>query len=384
MTRTLFAQTNEVDEPDLAMIELIAQLELDNNLQKNAIGLIFGDFAQTAPGFLTALNERLPFDVVGVSAALSISPKIMEDYCLLTLVVLTSDECQFVTGLSEDIDEHGVECLEDLYGQLAGGLGDPPSLVLCYAAKLTTAFGGDRVVNKLNDLTGAVPIFGSIACAFDSLISNSILFYNGQFYTDRVALIMIEGPIRPKFSFFQIPENKILKRKAIVTSSSGNVVKRINGMPALDYLKTIGLFMNSHSEYADNIPLIVEDHQLGWWYPVMIMALADDAIICTHDVRENNTLGIGGCDDGYVLKSASQLAEELKWEHFDFCLIHSCQGRHISLGLDYLGEIEILRTELGGHQPFSLSYSGGEFCPRPSGDGYLNAFHCLSLCCCRF
>jgi hypothetical protein len=131
----------------------------------------------------------------------------------------------------------------------------------------------------------------------------------------------------------------------------------------------------------------VEHPNAGFWEPVLIQKLLGDNldVVCTQDVEVYSTLGLAGLDDFDIVKMAGDLADELKWEQFNFCLINSCQSRHIILGLDYLGEIERIRSSLSNLLPYAVSYSGGEICPRLVDQrSMVNSFHSLSLSCCRF
>ncbi|MDR1296035.1 MAG: hypothetical protein LBO05_01410 [Deltaproteobacteria bacterium] len=385
MIRTLIAQTNEVDEPDLAMIDLMAQLELDGSLQSASVGFLFGDLGLLDPDFLPSLSEILPFDLVGINASITTGPRQKDDFFLLTLMVLIGDDLEVATGLSDDLSENDLGCVEELYRRTLAKLEGPARLVLCFGSRPSSALRPDRVLARLNGVNGDAPVFGALGADLNGIASRGWLLYNGRLHLDRVALVAVGGPVKPRFSLYHIPENKILKRKAIVTSCEGNIIKQINGLPALDYLTTLGLVRNRKVEFSENIPLIIEDYKVGYWKPVLITGQIKDYIVCSQDVRVKTTLGIGGLNDSDVLKNAASLAEELRWEKFDFCLIHSCQGRHVALGLDYLGEIETLRSGLSDMLPYALCYTAGEFCPRASDKpGPANAFHNLALICCRF
>jgi hypothetical protein len=386
MLRTLIAQTNEVDEADIAIIDIMAQLDLNNNLKKNSLGIIFGDISHFDPGLMPALAQLLPFEIVGVNSSLSTGPNHKDDYDLLTLMVLTSDEVNMTVGLSEDFGSASIDSIKDLYRALASKLSNQPKLILMFGSRQSSLFHPDRLIDRLNDMSVDCPIFGCLAGDLDSILEKGFLLYNDRKYMDRVAMVLLDGQIKPKFSLYMIPDNKRLKRKAIITSCRGNIIKKINGLPALDYLKTLGLIMDHKVDFTFNVPLIVERHLAGFWEPILIMKQPRiDYLVCTKDVEENSTLGLAGLDESDVIKSAGALADELKWEHFNFCLIHSCQSRHLSLGLDYLGELERIRSSLSDLLPYAMNYTGGEFCPRVGDQmASTNFFHSLALVCCRF
>jgi hypothetical protein len=386
MLRTLIAQTNEIDESDVAMINIMAQLDMDNNLMSNSIGFLFGDMALLNDDFLPALSQRLPFEVIGLNSNLTAGTGLKEDYSLLTLMVLTSDEVNIATGLSEDFSVRPEKSVEDLHREVAARLGRPPKLIILLCSRQSFNFHPSRIVKRLKAIVGDCPIFGTLACDLDSMPDNGFMAYNGVKHMDRLAMVMLDGPIAPKFSLYRIQANKFLKRKAIITSSDGNIIKKINGLWAVDYLSSIGFKVEHNDYFTFNVPLVVENPETGFWEPHLIVSVVGSKwVACTHDVDENSTLGLAAMDDSDVIKTAGDLADELKWENFNFCLINSCMGRQISLGLDYLGEIERLRASLSSGMPFALTYSGGEICPiRGTSHGQINAFHTLALTCCRF
>ncbi|MDR2301339.1 MAG: hypothetical protein LBF38_04785 [Deltaproteobacteria bacterium] len=386
MPRTIIAQTNEVDDAQVAVEDLLTQLAPDTNLSANSVGFIFGDTTVLDPDLLPALSESVNFDIVGVNSNVSAGPLHKKEFSYLTLMVLTGEDIRISTALSEDFGQINHEAIIDLYRSAASKLDNPPKLAYLLGSRQSSVFHPDRLVTSLNTVVGDCPVFGALGCDLESILKHGCLIHNGQKYMNRAALVLFDGPIKPKFSIYKLPENKFLKRKAIVTSCTENVIEEINGIPAIAYLATLGLVIDKEMDFSYTVPLIVEHPDAGYWEPILILKQKSGGhVICTRDIRKNSTLGLAGYDEFDVIKSAADLAEELRWEAFDFCLIHSCQGRHISLGLDYMAEINRFRNILSQMTPYSLSYTGGEICPR-IGDqkGPPNGFHSLSLTCCRF
>ena len=67
MIRMLTACTEELDEVGEAVSEILEQLDLENNLLNNSVGLIFCDPEFIASGVVAAVSQKLPFDTVGVT-----------------------------------------------------------------------------------------------------------------------------------------------------------------------------------------------------------------------------------------------------------------------------------------------------------------------------
>ena len=67
MIRMLTACTEELDDTGEAVSEILAQLDLENNLLSNSVGLIFCDPEFITSGVVEAVSKKLPFDTVGVT-----------------------------------------------------------------------------------------------------------------------------------------------------------------------------------------------------------------------------------------------------------------------------------------------------------------------------
>ncbi|MDR2738996.1 MAG: hypothetical protein LBB68_04085 [Treponema sp.] len=65
MIKVLNACTAEIDDVDLAVSEILEQLDVPGNLRNNSIGIIacYYEFIET--GVVAEICKRLPFDVVG-------------------------------------------------------------------------------------------------------------------------------------------------------------------------------------------------------------------------------------------------------------------------------------------------------------------------------
>jgi hypothetical protein len=94
------AYIEEIDDVEAAISEILAQLNLQNRLLKNSVGILHCYYEFLESGMVRGLCARLPFDVVG---ATTMSLSAMGDMSL-SVTVLTSGDIQFVTVISEELN----------------------------------------------------------------------------------------------------------------------------------------------------------------------------------------------------------------------------------------------------------------------------------------
>jgi hypothetical protein len=347
--------------------------------------MIFCSLESLEPNLLEALCQRLPFDVLGFNSPISTSRSNPSEYSLLTLLVLTSDDVYFASGLSENLNEGTREPIFNLYNSLANRLQNQPKLVFLFGPP-QHAIRGEHLVKYLVEAAGDCPVFGGLGCDYFVPDRKPFMIFNGKTYNNRAAIIVVDGDIKPKFSFLLVPDRKGFKHRAIVSEVEGNIVKQVNGMPVLNYLTSLGLVIKKKVDLHRNIPIIITYPKGNDSKPMVIMGQTEEGhIICSFDIEENSTLGLGIMNERHVINTINQLTEELKWEQFDFCLILSCITRNLALGLNYLAEFETVRAGLGDLLPYVLTYSGGEAGPVLTPEGaWVTKFHNLAILCCRF
>lgn len=385
MMKTLTASTLEVDEADTAVAEILEKLDLEGNLLKNSVGILtcHADFLET--GVVKALCARLPFDVVGTTT-LGAATDGATDLVILTLFVLTSDDVQFATSLTEALAERQEEPIKAAYDRAAARLPEKPSLVLAYAPMLNHV-GGEQLVRHMNKASGNVPVFGTLSCDHNFDFHESHIIYNGGHYRDSLAMVLLSGNVNPRFFIISTPEGNIREQNAVITESEGNVVKQINGRPVLEYLDSIGLSRENGLEGSKSIPLIL-DYNDGT-PPVarcFYMITDEGYAVCGGDMPVDATFALSTMEYDDVIQSAEQvLARLASAGESSGMLMVSCIVRGVTLGMDQLAESKKVQDLLGHSVPYQLCYSGGEICPVYDKNGNTtNRFHNFSLAVCLF
>ena len=383
--RMLNAWTLEVDEPQLAIAEIKEQLDLANQLQKHAAGFITCSYDFVETGMVEAICQALPFAVVGCTT-LSNGVNNQAVPMLLCLSVLTADDCQFSTVLSEPLTGDLDSIVGQAWKSAQAGLDLAPGLVIPFMPLIATV-GGELILNALDNVA-QIPVFGTIACDHDTAqYSNTFTIYNGICSRDSMAMLVVAGNITPRFVVTSTSEQNLQKQKAIITSSHGSVMREVNNIPTHEYLKTLG-FMPGPGGGVDalsSIPFVV-DYQDGT-QPVAraIYRLNEDgSAICGGVMPEGSSLSIGRMDVPDILFTAEQsLTKLIAHKDINGIIMFPCLGRNMILGMEPLAEVEKVQEAIGNKLPWHLAYSGGEICPVYDESGAtFNRFHNFTFIAC--
>lgn len=375
MIITLTACTFEIDEVDLAVSEIKEQLDIDANLKKNSIGLLtcYAEFIDS--GVVQALSEALPFDIVGCTT-LGNATNGAHGHMMLALTVLTSDDISFSAGMTDSLDAEQEKPMREAYERAAAKLPEKPTMILTYMALLYHV-GGDYTIELLDKISGGVPCFGTVAVDHTQDYHVTQTLYNGKASRDAMAFVLVSGDVDPLFFLTSISEEKIVKQKAIITASNGNVLMEVNDIPILKHLENLGLSKDGRIDGANSIPFIVDFNDGSQPSARAIYALTDEGYaVCGGVMPVGSTLSVGSIDYEDVIHTTTELikrAEESgKKQGF---LLFSCLSRNLALGVDTEAEM-VLAEEKITSCPFQFTYSGGEICPSYDANGKIvNRFH---------
>ncbi|MDR1396482.1 MAG: FIST C-terminal domain-containing protein [Desulfarculales bacterium] len=365
MIKLLNACTSEIDDPEAAVREILSQIDLEGKLLKNSVGIIacYYEFIET--GVISALCERLPFDVVGCTVTGS---SINEHGSMeqLSLTVLTSDEVTFSTSFSAPVGKDNIAGpVTEAYRQARAQLAGDPALIFLLGPIMTDV-SGEYIMKQLAEISGETPIFGTLSNDTSLIYENSRTFLNGESHQYKIALLLMHGDINPRFFVTAISEKNIQKQAAIVTESDGYLLKRVNNMPLLEYLATVGVHDNGLAAVT-TLPFMV-DYGDGTKPVAMSMyAITPEGAYCGGEMPVGASIVFAEVDYNSVIETAEktirQALEDAEKNGANGILIIPCFTR--SLVLSPNSEDEITRTiELIGRKiPFMLIYSGGEICP---------------------
>jgi hypothetical protein len=359
----LTAFTEEIDDAEAAVTEILGQLDLDDNLLTNSVGILHCSCDFDEGSVVRELCARLPFDVVGCTS-LSVQVHGIMSQLALTLAVLTSDDVRFVSGASAPISDDMGGPVAEVYERVIGSQAEKPAMIMPFIPFMTTV-GGDEFIEKIDELSGnKVPAFGTLAITSEEDFSRVYTVYNGEFYRASLVLLGLIGNVNPLFFSASVVENNILKQKAVVTDVRKNVLKTVNDMPAVKYLESIGLASGGKVSTFEALPFVIKLEDGSRLTRACIASTPDGAIILCGSVPVGSTLAVATMDATDVITSTGEkVREALKESAGRNMLIYSCAARNWTLGTKVMAEHEEVGKCIDGAAPFQFAYSGGEIFP---------------------
>jgi hypothetical protein len=306
---------------------------------------------------------------------------------MLALMILTSDDVEFYTGVSGPLDAGNEKNLEDLYRDLTAGGAFEPSFMLVFPPILS-GITGNAVVNILDRISGGVPTFGSLPIDITTSLRSPVTIYNGESYPDRLVMVLFRGEVRPRFYAFSLPGEPRFSQKFTITRAKGNRILSINDKPAVEFLERLGVINRGAVDVLYAFPIVVD---YGDGSPPLLFTInkveKDGSLISERDIPTGGTVNIGTINGSLVIASTRHIIERIKeTQEPSFLFLVSCFSRILTLQ-DSLEEVNLAIKELRDWPaPFVFFSSGGEICPiLTSGqDKLVNAFHQFTIIACVF
>jgi hypothetical protein len=373
------AYTQEASDSPKAVREIHERLNIKENQLAHSAALIFCHIEFIESGVAEAVCKSLPFEVLGCSSKF-LAVREVADEIMLTVAVLTSDDTEFATGVSEPLTESNAEgCIRSLYQKTAASLGAEPALIFAFPPTMLS-LTGDVMLAALDRACGGIPVFGGVALDVNKQIRRPKTIYQGAAYSDRITLLLFKGPVKPRFYSVLFPKSVFFVQDAVITSAKGNQLISINNEPAVSFIEKLGLLQSDGQGFVMVIPLVVGDDN-----PQVVIMHGigpEGELICGSSVETGGILNIGAITAKNVLESTNKLIQEIKKNGTGQGLfVFSCFLRNIVLGRNSTAEVELIRRELDGYpNPYLFLYSAGEICPREN----VNQFYSYALIACQF
>jgi hypothetical protein len=382
MIKMYTARTSEIDEISEAISEIKSQIDF-SALKKNSGGIIFCHIDFVSSGVVAALCEELPFSIIGMTSMASADK---HGYSLfdLNLTVLTSDEVSFDVGMTGSINrDNYVAEIDQLYGQVRGQVDSDPAMIFTFMPYVRDV-AGHEVVAAMDAACHGIPLWGSITNNIDFNYETVQTICNGKCLPAGVAMMFVNGPVKPEFIVSSIPERNIAGNRAVITKSEGAVLREINDVPILDYLANMGLVITK--ENITTTPLMVyysdtEDPVALGFYTLF----EDGSVLTGGEMPVGASVAVGSIDAQGIFESAEDgLKQILDCKDRQATLLLPCVTRYIMLSPDQEGELRLIKEKLTSNEhPFMMGYSGGEICPMLDQSGKLrNRFHNYTFCAC--
>jgi hypothetical protein len=378
----LTAYTFEIDDPDIAVGEILEQLDLEHRVLRNTVGLMFCSMDFIDSGAAEAVGKALPFEVIGCTTMGIALPGAMGEL-LLAVSVLTSDDLDFRAGLSEPLDEDAEGRIAQLYQDLAAPLTEPPSLILSFQPSVDIT-QGDFIVRILDRISGGAPIFGSGALNETATHRSPRTIHNGKAYANHLTLVLLSGRAAPEFAVNFIGEQIKHGQKAYITAAENNRIIGINNTPAAVYMENIGLMRDGLIQTLYAFPMAVDKLDGEQASVCVILSVEPDgSLVCGNSVSAGSILNIGVPSAGEVLETAVDITDRAKTRPDRGALfILSCFSRSIAL-VESSDEMNLIQKELKDLPiPYIFFYSGGEVCPIDKEGRPLNRHHNYAITSC--
>jgi hypothetical protein len=384
MIRTLTANTNELDDTNVCVSELLAQLLPEKNFLKYSVGILCCNFEYVEPDILTAVAERLGIDIIGLTTILTATDREAIEKLSISLTVLTSDDVVIKSGISNSLETEPAKEITNLYNRLKNSFTANITAMMTFASPMNN-MSGDELVSILDSVSDGVLNFGSLA-VFDAAVRSPELLYNGEKYIDRIALILFSGNMNAVLKTYTLSDEAHIKQNALITSSEDNTLKEINNIPALKYIRSIGLAQDEHLTELFAIPILVHRENHIPFACTIVNVFGEDKIVCGRAMPEGATLSLNPIDYSFVMDTMKNITLDIIEKKPKGVLLFSCFVRSLMLGVDYDSEFNVARNSLlKTDASFMLAYSGGEICPVATEEGKLkNSFHNVAVAICAF
>ena len=385
MIRILTAYTHEVDEVDIAVAELLEQLDLGNHLLGNTVGILAFHPEFLDSGMVEAVSKALPFPTVGYTTPNVAVKKAFGDI-LFAMAVLTSDDVVFRAGSSVPVVDDPTGPARELHARIAPSSMGRPALLLAFAPFMENV-GGDDFVAAIDAASGGVPLFGTLAFTPRQDFSGAEICANGVRSANTLALVALFGEVDPRFYISDLPEGEEIHQKALITQAEKNLIQRIDGVLPIDYLESIGLAENgSILTGIASFPLVLTLDDGSRIMRTAYKANEAGYLVLAGSAPEGGEIGFADASADFVVrtmeKATARILAEAKTGN---ALIFSCASRKWTLGTVPEKEVKGVVEMIGGSLSYQFACSGGEICPVKNREGqWINRFHNFSMTACCF
>lgn len=370
-------------------------------LLKNTIGLIIAHPECVPSGVCCEVMGALPFNCVGMTSIAQCAGDEADTY-MLSILVLTSDDCEFSCGVSAPIPQDCSEAsarsaTRRCYGKVSKSLSAEPKLAIIYSPFYHEP-RQHQFISTVSEISARLPVFGAIANDDKQNMSphtNARVLADGGLYEDRFALLLISGEVSPKFYIASVTEDAIIMpRVGVITEASGIKLLKVNNVNAHDFFKKIG-FLGAESKGKRGVGegllsslfvLHIDDGAGGSTDITRIPFKVDaEGIYCGGPLVEGAAMSVAFNTRDGVIETATRLCERIKSDGGETVIINSCIGRRYGLLGEPMIELEVISKHLMDNFTYTAAYASGEICPtRVTKDKAFNQDHSQTIVACVF
>ena len=386
MLKCASVHTYEIDDPEVALAEILSQLDRKILLLEHTVGIVMCHPEFISSGTLQYICTKLPFDIAGMTTAVqAVNGEAGE--LILTLFIMTADDVYFITdvtqGLNENIDasiRSAAEKSKSVYAQA-------PRLALVFTPCMTT-YSGDTYIKVWQENIPNVPIFGAVATDDTRTYESSETICKGECYKTEMSYVLCCGNLNPRFIVGTFPYERAMPHKGEITKSIGSLVYEINNINAYQYFESIGFTNNG--VLAENyifVPFAIDQKKRADYDGIPVIRslnafTQDGTAVFLGDVDEGSTFSLLTSEPDDVLSVTREKVEQINdIPDVNGILMFPCIARRMmTMRAAPLVELENIRDTMREDIPFMTGYAGGEFSPTLVKDGIpTNRYHNYSL-----
>ncbi|HEY7131441.1 MAG TPA: FIST N-terminal domain-containing protein [Candidatus Limnocylindrales bacterium] len=362
--------SDDVDAAD-AIAAAIAECRAGLGDARPQAGLLVSSFEAFDPSILGTVKAAFPTaTIAGATSAAEVSHLGGYQEDSITLALFASDEVGITVGLGVGLASDPERACRDAVEAVLADVTREPRLciVLANSAATDPAVMLGTIRSLLPD--GVTVIGGGSARSGLGLITPTYQFAGDRLTEDGIVLLLFSGPLRHSVAIGM--GWKPIGTRGVVTASDHNLLREIDGRPALEF---VNRYLDSIGPASFGNPLAI--YEPGSDEPYLRVALRGDA--------EAGTIAlIGSVPIGSAIQLTTASADDLLEGTTDAlrraaetyptdgrpeaALVFSCMVRKYLLGSKTGRETELTKAALPD-LPFAGMYCTGEISPIGDGRG---------------
>ena len=366
---------SQLKDPILAANEAIGQATIGLGYAPVSLAFIFTSIELAHPLVLRTANNLLgDTPILGCSSLGILTNQGVFKHGFAILLLSLSQQTFFNVATVNDMDKkNSLLAGEELGTKLLFGFKNVPrSLSIILSDKLITE--GTHLINGLQETLGnSFPLIG--ASASDNFEKHKTHQYvNKELFTESCSGILFGGKFH--FGFGTKHGWKPLGKMRCITSSQGNVIKEIDGLPAVKLYEDY--FAKNTLELAKELQRISIYYPLGIYlsgekeYLLRnIISIKDDGSLITQgDIPQNSKIRLMISTEDSRLAATVGACEEAKRSmgtgKIKFLIVFDSAARFSILGRQNDIELCMIKEIFGKDTPLIGIYTNGEVAPLKS------------------
>ena len=397
MVKVYTAFTTEIDDAEAAVRDILSQLAPDENMLGDTLGIInfYYEFVDT--GVYQAIADALPFETAGcLSSYIGTCGKCGD--VSLSVTMITGDDIRFSVRTVRDVSsKNSAQLTADITRILEDFRGMDELKVVMPIMIPQQHYSIDELIATANAMRSSIHLFGTVSFNMESAAGPHYVVANGEVSDDMYVFVAMCGSFEPKFrvtSSFEFDEQ--FGSSAEITEADGPVLKTVNGITTVEFLKSQGMINSDNTVTGTGIWAVpaVLTYPNGTRVVRAFIGVVEgtEYIFSTGAMEAGAKILFSYLDGDKTLASAEKLFTQISESGENGVIAFSCAARSWSLGAEFFAEsqkiVDCANDYFGRNGVplnYCVTYSGGEICPLTDNEGNLiNVLHSYTLATCSF